>query len=95
MFFNTANATSAAPTEPKIDSTGKLTLTGVNGSTIEYQINGGEWKKFTNGSWTGNTFTVAKVDDAFKTATSVKVRQLQSGKDASDGVVVTNDYTTT
>ena len=91
MFFDTANATSDAPSNPKIDETGKLTLTGVEGSTIEYQINNGEWKKFTNGSWSGTTFTVAKVDDAFKGA-NVKVRQLQSGKDASAGVDVANSY---
>ena len=91
MFFNTANATSAAPTGATVDSNGILSLTGVANSTIEYQIDGGQWTAIA-GSWVGTTFTAtAALPESAKGAT-IQVRQTQSGKDASSAAPVTNQF---
>lgn len=94
MFFATTSATpSEKPANPTIDTTGKFSMTGVNGSTVEYRIGDtGEWKSFaTAGNWTENTYSVAKVEDKFKGAT-VYVRQKTVGKGYSEAVKVDNNY---
>ena len=92
MFFDTANATSAAPTNATVDNNGKLTLTGVANSTIEYKIGDGQWTAIA-GSWNNTTFTAtAALPDSAKGAT-IQVRQTESGKDASIAASVTNRFT--
>ncbi len=91
MFFDTENATSATPTNATVDNTGKLSLTGVANSTIEYKIGDGQWTTIA-GSWNNATFTAtAPLPDSAKNAT-IQVRQTESGKDASSAAPVTNNF---
>lgn len=60
MFFDTANAQTAAPTAATVDANGELTVTGVTGATgatVEYQVEGSaEWKTI-QGNWNTTKFT--------------------------------------
>lgn len=94
MFFATTSATpSEKPANPAIDINGKFTMTGVNGSTVEYRIGEtGNWTSFaTAGQWTQNEYAVTKVDDKLKGAT-IYVRQKTTGKGYSEAVKVDNNY---
>lgn len=93
IFFNAVEKEaekSAQPTNVKYSTTTKkITLTGVNGSTFEYSIDGGTTWKALNGSWSGTTFTSATLADIPTDLTKVKVRQKTGSKAYSDAVAVT------
>ena len=79
---------STTPTNANVDSTGKLTMTGVRGATVEYQVADGQW--FTlEGSWEGTTFTAKEAFAAEHKGKTIKVRLTEPGKAASDAATVT------
>ena len=93
IFFNAvekAVTPSATPTDAKYNSENKkITLTGAgNGTTVEYTIDGTNWKAL-GGTWSGTTFTSVVLNDISGDLTNVKVRQKAVGKGYSDGVAVT------
>ena len=90
MFFDTANATSAQPTNATVNSNGILSLTGVANSTIEYNINGGQWKAIA-GSWEGTTFTATAALPNEEKGATIQVRQTESGKDPSNEVTISTE----
>ena len=93
IFFNAVEKEaekSAQPTDVKYSTTTKkITLTGVNGSTFEYSIDGGTNWKSLNGSWSGTTFTSATLADIPADLTNVKVHQKTGSKAYSDATAVT------
>ena len=93
IFFNAVEKEaekSAQPTDVKYNTTTKkITLTGVNGSTFEYSIDGGTNWKSLNGSWSGTTFTSATLADIPADLTNVKVHQKTGSKAYSDATAVT------
>lgn len=90
MYFEAEEvegAKSNAPTEAKVDSTGKLTLTGVRGSSIEYKVADGAWTKI-EGKWDGTSFTANAALPADAKGKTIKVRQIEDGKATSDEATV-------
>ena len=91
MFFNVVEkATTVAPTSATIDSTGKLTLTGVNNATVEIRVNEGAWVKV-EGTWNETTFTSTDAIADVKAGDTVQVRQTETGKIASAPFDATNN----
>ena len=81
LFFDCADAKTAAPTAASVDSTGKLTMTGVKDATVEYQVDNGDWTKI-GGTWNNTTFTSNALPESAKGKT-IKVRQTETGKATS------------
>ena len=57
-------------------------MTGVRGSSIEYQVADGEWTKV-EGKWDGTSFTATVALPADAKGKTIKVRQIEDGKAAS------------
>ena len=91
LFFNCVDAKTETPTAATVDNAGKLTMTGVNGATVEYKVDNGEWTRI-DGTWAGTTFTAtAALPDSAKDKT-IKVRQTKAGVAASDEFTATNNF---
>lgn len=91
MFFDTANATAEKPTAVTVDATGKLTMTGTNGATVEYKVGNDGTATSLQGSWNTTTFTATNnLPDSAK-GQDVYVRQSVAGKDPSEWVKATTN----
>lgn len=90
MFFDTENAQTAAPTAATVDANGELTVTGVTGATVEYQVEGSaEWKTI-QGNWNTTRFTsTEKLPEATK-GKKINIRLTRAGEDPSDSLQATS-----
>ena len=87
IYFETKDAEATAEPTATIDGTGKLTVTGVNGAKVEYQVNDGAWIEITTATWSSNTLTYTIPN--YKNTDTIKVRQTETGKSASIAVTAT------
>lgn len=88
IYFETHDASASdKPTSPAIDAEGKLTLTGIEKSTVQYSVDGMNWETV-DGTWTGTNFTAKSALPETVKGKTVQVRQTAPGKNASEAVTV-------